>query len=97
MAYTFTEDQLVLPTVSRFYGIVIRIYFDDHDPPHFHAIYGENRAIFEIATGGILHGQLPPKAVGMVSEWARLHHRELMDDWFRARKRQPLVAIDPLE
>lgn len=86
-----------MPTLSRFFGIVINMYFDDHAPPHFHAAYGAAFAAFHIDPPGILHGELPPRAAGLVMEWARLHRDELLADWERARRMQPLEPIPPLD
>jgi hypothetical protein len=79
-----------------FYGIVIWMYYDDHNPPHFHATYGEHEAIVEILTRRVLRGSLPPRALRLVEEWALSHAEELHADWQRARDGEPLVAIDPL-
>jgi hypothetical protein len=62
-----------VPEISRFYGILIAMFWDDHDPPHFHARYGEYRAAIEIGTLRILDGSLPPRALGLVAEWAAQH------------------------
>jgi hypothetical protein len=88
---------LRLPTVSRFYGILIRMYYDDHNPPHFHVIYGEYQAVIGIHDFGILEGDLPPRALGLATEWARMHQAELLEEWGRARERQELFPIEPLE
>ena len=85
-----------MPRLSAFYGIVIAMYFDDHPPPHFHAKYGEHQAQVAIDTGEILHGSLPRRALSLVQEWTELHRHELMDDWRRAERKEPLVTIDPL-
>ena len=66
-----------MPTISRFYGIVIRMYFADHAPPHFHAVYAGEEAVIVIATGEILRGGLPDRALRMVREWASMHRDEL--------------------
>ena len=86
-----------MPEVSRFFGIVIRMYFDDHNPPHFHAIYAGNEAQVGIDPIIFLEGKLPNRAASMVIEWAALHQRELMQDWDRLRNDQPLERIEPLE
>lgn len=62
-----------MPEISRFFGIVIRMYFDDHSPPHFHAFYGENEARIGIEPIALLNGSLPTRAASMVFEWAALH------------------------
>jgi hypothetical protein len=83
-----------MPRVSAFYGIVIAMYFRDHNPPHFHATYGEFSAKVAIATGEIFEGNLPPGAKRLIREWTGIHHAELADNWTRERK--PLANIDPL-
>lgn len=90
--YTFK-----VPEISRFYGIVVAIFYDDHNPPHFHVRYGEHKASIHIVDLAILDGSLPGRALGLVMEWAALHKKELQDDWERARRMEPLVPIDPLK
>ncbi|HSM91357.1 MAG TPA: DUF4160 domain-containing protein [Anaeromyxobacteraceae bacterium] len=85
-----------MPTISRFFGIVISMYFDDHAPPHFHARYGQDKAQFRIDPPGLLEGELPPRALGLVMEWARLHRDDLVADWKRAQMGEPLADIEPL-
>ena len=85
-----------MPEISRFYGIVIKMYFDDHAPPHFHVEYGDNSAVVSIQTLGMIAGRLPPRVVGMVAEWAAMHQGELLADWERATRMEPLERIDPL-
>jgi hypothetical protein len=85
-----------MPRISSFYGIVIRMYFRDHNPPHFHAIYGEHQAKVDIATGEVFEGRLPRRAQRFVREWAELHRAELCRNWERARSRKDLAKIDPL-
>jgi len=72
------------------------MYFNDHDPPHFHARYAEHHARVAIETGNLLDGDLPPRAVRLVREWAALHRAELGDDWRLAQGLQPLRPIEPL-
>ncbi len=86
-----------MPEISRFFGIVIAIFYNDHTPPHFHARYGGERAILSIETLGVLEGSLPPRALGLVTEWAAMHRDELTANWGRAREKLPLVAVAPLE
>ena len=86
-----------VPEISRFFGIVVAMYYDDHPPPHFHVRSGEHRAIVEIETGAVLFGSLPPRVLGMVVEWSALHAGELTKNWARARARAPLMPIEPLE
>jgi hypothetical protein len=85
-----------VPRISAFYGIVIAMYYDDHPPPHFHAKYGEHQVQMAIATGEVLHGSLPRRALALVQEWAELHRDELAADWRRAEREEPLASIDPL-
>ena len=84
-----------MPVLSRFYGIVIRMYFQqsEHNPPHIHALYGENVAAVEILTGEVLEGALPPQALSMVREWIGIHKDELLRMW----KTQEFKALSPLE
>lgn len=86
-----------MPTISTFFGILIRMYYDDHNPPHFHAYYGEHEAIISIKTLEVMEGGLPKRALTMVVEWALEHRQELMDDWSLAEQHQPLRKIEPLE
>ena len=86
-----------MPVVSRFFGIVIAFYWEDHLPPHFHAKYSGDEAMINIRTGAVLHGSLPRRAISLVDEWRTLHVGELLDNWERARQRQPLSYIEPLE
>lgn len=66
-----------MPELSRFFGIIIRMYWNDHNPPHFHARCGDQEAVISLATLGVIDGQLPPRQLGMVVEWAALHRAEL--------------------
>lgn len=86
-----------MPVVSRFFGIAIAFYWQDHLPPHFHAIYGGDEAVIDIRTGEVLHGSLPRRALSLVNEWRTLHDGELLDNWERARQRRALAYINPLE
>ena len=86
-----------MPSVSRFFGVVIYMYFNDHIPPHFHAEYGEFEAAYEINTLDIMRGELPRRAHSMVVEWALAHRVELRANWDRARDEVPLSQIEPLE
>lgn len=86
-----------MPQISRFFGIIIYMYFNDHAPAHFHAEYGEHEAVYTIETLEILRGELPRRAHGMVVEWATLHRDALRDNWNRAREMRSLEKIEPLE
>ncbi|MBW3542448.1 MAG: DUF4160 domain-containing protein [Planctomycetes bacterium] len=85
-----------MPEVSRFYGIVIRMNYSDHPPPHFHAKYAGSEIVVDISTLGVVVGKLPPRATSLVLEWAALHQAELFQVWDQARNKQPLDAIAPL-
>lgn len=85
-----------MPELCRFYGIIIRLYFDDHAPPHFHASYGADEAVVVIDTLAVIRGHLPPRAQGLVREWALLHRGELREAWKKAKRLQPPGKIEPL-
>jgi hypothetical protein len=87
---------LNMPRISEFYGIVIEMFWSDHNPPHFHAKYGEYRAEIDIRALEALKGLLPPKAMSLVVEWAEIHRDELLTQWNRARNHESLEKIDPL-
>ena len=86
-----------MPEISRFFGIVIKMYFNDHTPPHFHAEYGEYTAELSIDTLEVLRGYLPQRVLGLVLEWAVIHRDELRTNWINARVKEPLSPIAPLE
>ncbi|MEO6038044.1 MAG: DUF4160 domain-containing protein [Saprospiraceae bacterium] len=85
-----------MPQISRFFGIIISIYFNDHNPPHFHAQYGEDECIVSIADLSVIDGKIPSRALGMVIEWAILHQEELLANWQKAIDLEPLEKILPL-
>ncbi len=86
-----------MPTISIFYGIVIRMYHRDHAPPHFHVYYQGNDAKIDIENLEVIAGHLPRRALGLVLDWAELHQPELRDNWALAQQRKPLNDISPLE
>ena len=86
-----------MPEISRFFGISIKMFFGDHVPPHFHAEYGEFKAQVDIRLHVILMGDLPPRVLGMVVEWASLHQDELFELWELGSKNMPLNRMEPLE
>ena len=86
-----------MPELCRFYGIVIRMYFDDHGPPHFHAVYGGEEVVVAIDSLTVLHGQLSPRALGLVVEWALLRQAELKEAWNLAKHLEPPGSIAPLK
>ncbi len=86
-----------MPTICEFFGIVIRMYYQDHAPAHFHAYYGEHNAVVEIETLQVREGRLPRRALSLVVEWAIEHREELLEDWRLAQAHQPLRRVAPLE
>lgn len=85
-----------MPTISAFYGIAICMYFGDHAPPHFHALYGEAEAIIAIRTLEVLEGDMPRRALALVLEWAQDHRAELVEDWELCVRNQHPNTIAPL-
>ena len=85
-----------MPEVSRFYGIVIQIYFGDHLPPHFHARYSGSTAKIDIDALAVIDGKLPSRALSLVIEWATLHQQELREAFGKAANLEPPGKIDPL-
>ncbi len=85
-----------MPEISRFLGIVIYIFHNEHNPPHFHAKYGDYAISVEIETG-IIEGRFPKKPLRAVLEWYEIHKKELLEDWKLASKSQPLNKIKPLK
>lgn len=85
-----------MPEICRFLGVIIAIFYRDHEPAHFHAKYGEYEITVEIETG-IIHGKFPRRALEHVLEWYGLHKEELLEDWDLARMKKPLKRIKPLE
>ena len=86
-----------MPEISRFFGIVIAIYYKEHGVPHFHAKYAGQTGVFSIDELTLMEGELPKRVVGLVLEWAFEHRAELMDNWNHAIAQEPLQAIAPLE
>ena len=86
-----------MPTISMFYGILIRMYWNDHAPPHFHVEYGEYKAQYLIETLVLSRGQLPRRAHALVLEWAAMHRNELMEDWELCVAKQQPKTISPLD
>lgn len=85
-----------MPEISRFLGIVIRMYFREHAPAHFHAEYGEYEITVDVETG-VVTGKFPKRALNAVLEWYELHQDELTANWEAAMNRKPLTKIEPLE
>ena len=87
-----------MPEISRFLGIVIRMFYNDHSPPHFHAVYGPHEASFCIQTLEVISGGLPARVKGLVVEWASLHQKELQENWklLTRKDNQSFKKIKPL-
>jgi Domain of unknown function (DUF4160) len=85
-----------MPQISFFLGIIIKMYYREHNPPHFHANYAEHQAIIDIKKLELWSGYLPPRVLGLVIEWAAIHQNELMDNWDKAIRQEPLLPITPL-
>jgi len=86
-----------VPEISRFFGLVVAMFYNDHSPPHFHVRYGTCEGVVAIGSLALLAGHLPPRVLGLVVEWASVHRDELLADWERARAQQPLLPVAPLE
>ena len=86
-----------MPRISEFSGVAIFMYYNDHNPPHFHAEYAGHEALIAIGTLEVLEGGLPRRRTAFVLEWAALHQEELRRNWERARNGMPLEQIEPLE
>ena len=86
-----------MPEVSRFFGMVVTMYWNDHAPPHFHVRYGGDSAVISIDRPHVLEGKLSARALALAIEWAELRQNELRADWELARRMQPLLPIHPLE
>lgn len=85
-----------MPEISKFYGIIIYMYVDDHNPPHFHVWYNDNKAIVFI-NDGFVRGSLPRRVLSLVYEWLDLHKEELLKNWQLLSNSEPAIKIDPLD
>lgn len=86
-----------MPTICVFYGITIRMYYDDHNPPHFHVFYGEFSAKIAIDTDEMIAGQLPARVLTLIREWSGSNRPGLKENWRRCQAHEPLQALTPLE
>ena len=86
-----------MPTISEFFGIVITMYYRDHNPPHFHARYAGKKAAINIVTGELIEGKFPPNGLRLVNEWRVLHVQELLNNWEKARNKIQPDLLKPLE
>ena len=84
-----------MPEISRFYGIIIVMNFNDHNPPHFHALYQGYEISVEIKSG-LVNGSMPKRALKMIFEWLELYKQALLEDWQLARDKKSLLKIEPL-
>lgn len=85
-----------MPEISLFYGIRVTMYYDDHNPPHFHVEYAGNKAIIDILNASVMRGALPNKQLKLVLAWCVLHQDELMENWELSKQSLPLNRINPL-
>ena len=88
---------VAVPRICHFYGITIAMYYAEHGRPHIHALYAEYECSMDIASGEILAGGLPARALRLVVEWVGLHRPELFANWERAGRGEALVPVNPLE
>ena len=86
-----------MPTISIFYGIIIQMFWKDHAPPHFHAMYSGHEVLINIQTLEILAGKMPKRALALILEWASEHRVELLEDWKLCRKNLQPKKISPLK
>ncbi|CAD5982575.1 hypothetical protein PCC9214_05006 [Planktothrix tepida] len=86
-----------MPEISRFFGAIITMYYNDHPPPHFHVRYGKQKALISISTGEVLEGNLSPRLLKLIQEWTALYQNELLTNWELARQNLILNKIEPLE
>ena len=85
-----------MPRISEFYGVVIKMYFGDHPPPHFHAEYAGQAAKIAVGSGALIAGALPARALALVREWERLRRDDLEQNWSRAERMEPVLPVPPL-
>ena len=85
-----------MPAISMFYGVLVQMFWDDHAPPHFHAVYAEFEALIDIRTLEVIRGKLPRRALVLVLEWAQEHRQELMEDWDLCSRNLQPKKIPPL-
>lgn len=86
-----------MPEISLFRGIRISMYYSDHNPPHFHAVYGDYRCLVDIQNGCVIRGSLPARQLKLVLAWNELHTDELMQNWELSRDNKPLIEVEPLQ
>lgn len=92
-----TQNYPLMPQISRFFGIIISMFYDDHNPPHFHVQYNEDKAIVSIKELVVLQGKLSPRVLGLVVEWALQHQEELAENWVLMQEGKIFNKIAPLQ
>lgn len=85
-----------MPEICRFWGMIIFMFYNEHNPPHFHAYYGQYKVVIDIATATALQGKFPRKQLKFLQDWCTLHREELLEDWRLAQQQKPLNTIAPL-
>ena len=85
-----------MPIIARFFGILVKMFFNEHNPPHFHAFDGEFEGLIDIERNELIGGSLAPRVLGLVTEWTEIHKVELLNNWYRAMNQERLYPIDPL-
>ena len=85
-----------MPEISEFFGIRVTMYYDDHNPPHFHADYNDQKVQVDILKGRVMHGAFPSRQLKFILAWAEIHQDELMENWELAKNDCPLKRIPPL-
>jgi hypothetical protein len=91
------SGESIMPTISTFYGIIVKMFFNDHAPPHFHVQYAEYKATISIQTFDVIEGHLPRRALELVLDWAELHQDELLEDWHLCQMKSSPKKIAPLQ
>lgn len=86
-----------MPIISAFFGILIQMFWEDHAPPHFHALYAEYEVLIDIRTLEVIKGSMPRRALSLILEWASQYRAELIEDWKLCEQKQSLKKISPLE
>ena len=85
-----------MPEISLFRGVRITMFYNDHNPPHFHAEYGGFKCLVDVLTGSVIRGSLPARQLKLVLAWNELHRDELMQNWELAKQGKPLNSVSPL-
>ncbi len=90
-------ESMLMPIICRFFGIIVRMFFNEHAPPHFHAEYGAYRVVIDIRQLEVIEGKFPRRALNLVLDWAELHQTELLQNWERCQAHQQPIELPPLE